>query len=77
MKYTVTKLRQNLYKILDSVIEEGANVEIERKGYIFRIVAEEKPGFWDSLEAHDIVQGNSDDLASLKWEDSWKKETGV
>jgi len=40
MKYSATKLRQNLYHLLDMVIEDGTVIEIERKGHILKIVPE-------------------------------------
>ena len=43
MKITATKLRENLYNILDKVLEIGVPVEVERKGRILKIVPESKP----------------------------------
>ena len=40
MIFTATKLRQNLYNILDGVIDSGIPVEIERKGVLLKIVPE-------------------------------------
>jgi antitoxin (DNA-binding transcriptional repressor) of toxin-antitoxin stability system len=42
MRVTATKLRQNVYAILDEVLN-GTLVEIERNGKILRIVAEQRP----------------------------------
>lgn len=47
MPYSATRLRQNLYAILDSVLENGQPVEIERKGHILRIVPEERHSIWE------------------------------
>lgn len=58
MPYTATRLRQNLYAILDSVLESGQSVEIERNGHILRIVPEERFSIWDRLEPHRIVNGD-------------------
>jgi len=49
MTYTATKLRQNLYNILDSVIDNGIPVEIERKGVILKIILEQRVSKWDRL----------------------------
>ena len=71
MPYSATRLRQNLYAILDSVLENGQPVEIERKGRILRIVPEERPSIWERLEPHSVVTGDPEDLVSLDWSGSW------
>ncbi len=74
MPYSATRFRQNLYAILDSVLEKGQPVEIERNGHILRIVPEERRSIWDRLEVHQIVNGDPEDLVSMDWSNSW---TGV
>ena len=39
MAITASKLRENVYNILDQVLETGVPVEIERGGHPLRIVA--------------------------------------
>jgi hypothetical protein len=41
MTVTPTQLRENLYKILDQVIETQQPIEILRKGQIVKLVAEQ------------------------------------
>ena len=71
MKYSATRLRQNLYHILDKVIEDGEVVEVERKGHILRIVPEKPVSKWDRLEPHDIIRGDPDALVSIDWSGYW------
>lgn len=73
MTYKATTLRQNLYAILDSVIDEGQVVEIERRGHRLRIVAETKPSIWSRLEPHAVVTGDPEDLVKGGWESSWSQ----
>lgn len=42
MKITATAFRKNLYNYLDSVLEEGNKIEIERKGETIIIMKKEK-----------------------------------
>ncbi|MCK4542739.1 MAG: hypothetical protein KAU17_10950 [Spirochaetales bacterium] len=42
MPISATKLRQDLYNILDQVIETGVPLEIARKGHIVKIVPENR-----------------------------------
>jgi len=70
MTYSATKLRQNLYNILDSILEKGQSVEIERNGHILRIVPEKHHSIWERLEPHQIVKGDPEELVSMDWTDS-------
>ncbi len=71
MIYTATKLRQNLYNILDSVIENGIPVEIERKGVILKIIPEKRVSKWDRLETHNIINGDPESIVSIDWSNEW------
>ena len=71
MIYNATALRKNIYSVLDSVLESGVPVEIERNGKRLRIVPDEPAGRLARLEPHLIVNGNTADLADLHWDDSW------
>ena len=69
MKLTATKLRQNVYAILDQVIETGIPVEIERKGKIVRIEPEKKKSKFDRIPPWpDLIVGDPNDLKA-----PWKK----
>ena len=71
---SATKLRQNLYNILDSVVDTGVPVEIERNGRLLRIVAEEQGTKWDRLTAHQVVVGDPDDLVHIDWSSEWHSD---
>ena len=71
MTYTATKLRQNLYKILDSVIDNGVPVEIERRGVLLKIVPEKQVSKWDRLEPHKIINGDPESIVSIDWSKEW------
>jgi PHD/YefM family antitoxin component YafN of YafNO toxin-antitoxin module len=73
MSISATKLRQNLYNILDKILESGIPVEIERKGKKLKIIAEEKVSIWNKLEEHDAVSGDSDDFISMDWSNEWNR----
>ena len=71
---SATKLRQNLYHILDSVIDTGIPVEIVRKGRLLRITPEERIPKWDRLEKHEVIEGDPDDLVHIDWSGEWRGE---
>lgn len=77
MIYTATALRKDIYTLLDSVLESGIPLEIERKGKRLKIVPEEKVGRLDRLDNHDIIAGDASDLPDIHWDDSWNREKEI
>lgn len=73
MILTASKLRENVYRVLDHVLETGEPAEIERNGRRLRIVADDPPTRLDRLvRREDIVVGNSDDFVHLDWSSEWQ-----
>jgi hypothetical protein len=76
MRVTATKLRQNIYAILDEVLEKGIPVEVERKGKILKIVPEKKTSIWDRMAARpSIIVGDPEEFKNYKydWEKDWRE----
>ncbi|MCI0416824.1 type II toxin-antitoxin system Phd/YefM family antitoxin [bacterium] len=74
MKLTASKLRENIYRILDQVLQTGTPVEIERKGRTLKIVSEDPPKKTSRLIRRDIIQGPPEDLIHIDWSKEWKPE---
>lgn len=75
MKISATRLRQNLYQILDEILETGKAVEIERKGKSLRIVPDQKGSIFDRIEGHkDLIVGDPEDLVHVDWSSTWSPE---
>lgn len=76
MALTASKLRENVYRILDEVLATGTPVEIERNGRILRIVSvEAPPGSADAarwVERPDAITGDIEDLIHLDWSGEWR-----
>jgi len=73
MPISLTKLRADLYHIVDQVIETGIPVDIERNGKKVRIVAVEKKSKLANLKPHPgTIVGNPDDFIHLDWSSEWK-----
>jgi len=72
MVVTPSKLRENLYNLLDSVIEKGELLEISRKGKLLRIVPEQRPSRLDKIVAKNITTASDDELINTSWESEWK-----
>lgn len=72
MAMTASKLRQDIYRILDQVLETGEPVIVERNGRRLRIIADEAPSRLGTLVRRpDVVIGDSADLVELDWSDEW------
>ena len=70
---TASKLRQDIYRVLDHVLATGEPVEIERNGRRLRILADDPPSRLDSLVRRpDAVIGDSEDFVHLDWSDEWR-----
>jgi len=71
MRITASKLRENVYRILDGVIETGVPVEVVRKGVVVRIVSEKVVSKIDRLKKRDIFVGDPDDIIGMDWSKEW------
>lgn len=72
MPISASELRQNIYRLLDEVLETGTPLEVERRGRRLRIVAEEGPSKLERIRGHgnpDVIVGDPEDLAAVGW--SW------
>lgn len=73
MTVTPTDFRKDLFKLLDSILESGKTLEINRNGKIIKVVPPKKQSKFDKLKAHpDAVVGDSEDFLSMDWSGEWK-----
>ena len=73
MRYSATKLRANLYQVLDSVLATGIPVEIERNGKLLKIIAAEPLDKLRNLKPHlDYLACDPEELVHLDWADEWR-----
>jgi hypothetical protein len=71
-KYTASELRSDVYRVLDSVLETGIPVEIERKGRVLRIVAEKPPSRLSRLVKRKVLNCAPDAIVHMDWSKYWK-----
>jgi prevent-host-death family protein len=75
MTLTASKLRENIYKILDQVLQTGVPVEIVRGGRRLKIVPADEPATkrLDRLTARpQVLIGDPQELVHLDWSAEWK-----
>lgn len=71
MRITASKLRENVYRILDEAISTGTPVEVIRKGNILRIVPEKKVSKLARLKRRKGFCGDPDDIIGMDWLKEW------
>jgi antitoxin (DNA-binding transcriptional repressor) of toxin-antitoxin stability system len=52
VKVTASQLRQNVYRLLDEVLDSGIPLEIERRGKLLRVVPVPQPNKLSRLVPH-------------------------
>jgi prevent-host-death family protein len=72
MALTASKLRQDIYRILDRVLETGRPVEVLRRGRVLKIVPEDKRSKLDSLAKHDFINGDPEGIVHIDWSGEWR-----
>jgi hypothetical protein len=70
---TATRLRHDIYNILDNIIETGIPVEVERKGGKLRIIPEKKKNKLDNLKKRELVKGDIEDIIHIDWMKGWSE----
>ncbi len=72
MALTASKLRENIYRILDQVLETGVPVEIRRKGKTVRIIAAEPPPKLERLKPRGYLLEDPEAIVHLDWSAEWR-----
>jgi antitoxin (DNA-binding transcriptional repressor) of toxin-antitoxin stability system len=71
MRITASKLRENIYQILDEAIASGKPVEVARKGTVLRIIPEKRPSKLARLKKRTGFDGDPDDIIGMDWSLEW------
>ena len=71
MVITASKLRENVYTLLDEVLDTGKPLEVTRKGRLVRIVPDKPPSKLSRLKRRDCVVGDPESIVHLDWLNEW------
>ncbi|MEW6490538.1 MAG: type II toxin-antitoxin system Phd/YefM family antitoxin [Thermodesulfobacteriota bacterium] len=72
MTVTASRLRENIYRLLDQVLETGVPLEVERKGKVLRIVPGEPGGKLANLvRRNDFLRCDPEELVHVDWSGEW------
>jgi hypothetical protein len=67
MAVSVSSLRQNIYRLLDQVLDTGIPLEIERRNRKLRIVPAERPGKLKNLKKHCVLNCKPEEIVHVDW----------
>ena len=73
MRVTASKLRADIYNILDQTLKTRVPVEVVRKGKILRIVPEKKRLKLSKLKKRNYIVGDPEDLVHMDWLHEWSE----
>jgi hypothetical protein len=74
MKVTPSAFRNNLYNLLDQVIEQQEPLWIERNGHLLKVVCEPPPGKLSRLVTHTCMNVDPEELVHTDWSGEWKHD---
>jgi len=74
MVVTPSKLRQNIYRILDRVIESGVPIDIKCKGKILRISPLERTSKLNNLKERPCIVGDPYEIVEYDWSEAWSND---
>lgn len=72
MTLKASSLRENIYRILDQVLETGVPVEIERRGKILKIIPAEPRSKLANLKPRPYLLCDPEELVHLDWSGEWR-----
>jgi len=73
MKITASKLRENIYNILDEALETGVPVEVERKGRVLKIVPPPRLSKLSKLKKRNALVGDPESIVHMDWLRYWSE----
>lgn len=73
MPVNASKLRQDIYRLLDRVLETGEPLEIERRGKLLKIVPVTGPNRIEKLPRRpEYLLCDPEDVVHLDWSGEWR-----
>ncbi len=74
MTITTSKLRSDIYNLLDKVLTTGSPLEVELKGRKLIILPLEQMKKLDKLTHHDCINGDPEELVHRDWQEEWNSD---
>jgi hypothetical protein len=72
-RLTASRLRADVYRVLDRVIQTGVPAEVLRRGKVLRIAPVEQVERLKRLPARPgFIKGDPEDLVRIDWSHEWR-----
>lgn len=72
MSLSLMKLRTDLYKVIDQIIETGNPIEVIRNGHKIKIILADRPTKLERLvRRENIINGDRDSIIHNDWVSKW------
>jgi prevent-host-death family protein len=72
MAISISTLRQNIYKLLDQVLEDGTPLVIDRNGKKLIIMPAPDQEKMKKLRKREIMKCDPEELVHMDWSEEWK-----
>lgn len=72
MQVSSTKLRENIYRLLDQVLETGQPLEVHRKGRKLLISAQPVGEKLSKLRKRPTLVVDPEEIVHIDWSEQWK-----
>lgn len=67
-----SQLREDIYNLLDKVIETGVPLEIKRKGKVLKVMLDKKASKLSHLKKRKVMSQEPDYYVHLDWSKKWQ-----
>ena len=67
-----SEFREDIYNLLDRVIETGIPLEIKRKGKVLKVTLDKKASKLRNLKKRDVMLADPGYYVHLDWSKGWK-----
>ena len=75
---TPSQLRQDIYRLIDRVLETGEPLEIERRGRRLRLIADEPVDRLSLIRTDpNLIVGDPEDLVHVDWSPEWDADRSI
>ncbi len=72
MVVTTSRFRQNIYKLLDGVLESGIPLVVTRKGRTLKVMPDGKRSKLLNLKARKTLKCDPDSIIHMDWSKEWR-----
>ncbi len=73
MTVTASRLRADIYRMLDRVAATGVPIRIRRKGAFLRVIADRTPDKLANLKSRKVLRCGPEEIVHLDWSGEWKE----